>query len=126
MIFLSRFIPVWSGVIVQSVIFALLHIDKSVLTGFFALIAFFLWYKTKSIIPSMILHSLYNIHGGLVTFYNFDFVPRCKLDKVKEWFYLLSYQKNDSRNFITVIFPLLSNGITYAAKLKKNRVVKLK
>ncbi|WP_188737139.1 CPBP family intramembrane glutamic endopeptidase [Oceanobacillus neutriphilus] len=76
MIFLTRFIPVWSGVIVQAVIFALLHIDKPVLTGFFALISFFLWYKTKSIIPSMILHSLYNIHGGLVTFYNFDFVPR--------------------------------------------------
>ncbi|WP_175637231.1 CPBP family intramembrane glutamic endopeptidase [Oceanobacillus sojae] len=64
MIFLSRFIPVWSGVIVQSVIFALLHIDKPVLTGLFALIAFFLWYKTRSIIPSIILHSLYDIHGG--------------------------------------------------------------
>lgn len=75
-IFLSRFIPIWSGVIMQSVIFALLHIDKPVLVGFFALISFFLWYKTKSIIPSIILHSLYNLHGGLLTFYNFDFVPR--------------------------------------------------
>lgn len=76
MVFLSKFIPVWSSVILQSIIFGLFHIDKPVLVGFFALLSFFLWYKTKSIIPSIIFHILYNLHGGLLTFYNFDLVPR--------------------------------------------------
>ncbi|MEN1969250.1 type II CAAX endopeptidase family protein [Lentibacillus sp. N15] len=76
MVLLSRFLPVWSSVILQAVIFGLLHMQKPVLVGVFALLSLFLFYKTKSIIPSIVLHILFNLHGGLLTFYHFDFVPR--------------------------------------------------
>jgi len=75
-VFLTRFFPVWTSVILQAIIFGLLHLQKPVLTGVFALLSLFLWYKTKSIIPSIILHIVFNLHGGLLTFYNFEFVPR--------------------------------------------------
>src|SRR5699024_6338584 len=76
MVIFSRFLPVWSSAILQAIIFGLLHMQKPVLIGIFALLSLFLWYKTKSIIPSIVFHILFNIHGGLLTFYNFDFVPR--------------------------------------------------
>jgi membrane protease YdiL (CAAX protease family) len=75
-VFLSRFSPVWISVLSQAIIFGLLHSQKPVLIGIFALLSIFLWYITKSIIPSIILHIVYNLHGGLLTYYNFDFVPR--------------------------------------------------
>ncbi|WP_407058274.1 CPBP family intramembrane glutamic endopeptidase [Tigheibacillus jepli] len=76
MVVLSRFLPIWSAAILQAIIFGLLHMQKPVLVGLFAMLSLFLLYKTKSIIPSIIFHLLYDLHGGLLTFYNFDFVPR--------------------------------------------------
>ncbi|MCP8968438.1 CPBP family intramembrane glutamic endopeptidase [Ectobacillus ponti] len=75
-VFLSRWLPLWTAAILQAVIFGSLHQDSPVLDGLFALLAFFLWYRTKSILPAIIVHMLFNLHSGLLMFYNLDFVPR--------------------------------------------------
>ncbi|OOP65694.1 hypothetical protein BWZ43_24735 [Heyndrickxia oleronia] len=75
-VFLSRLFPLWICVILQAIIFGLLHMDKPLLIILFALLSFFLWFVTKSIIPSIIFHMLYNIHGGLLIYYNIDVIPR--------------------------------------------------
>ncbi|GAA0500733.1 CPBP family intramembrane metalloprotease [Salinibacillus aidingensis] len=74
--FFSKWINVWIVVILQAAIFTFNHPFSPFLAGILGLFLGILYVKTKSIIPVLICHSVWNLYSALVMNFDFWFIPR--------------------------------------------------
>ncbi|ASF38367.1 CPBP family intramembrane metalloprotease [Halobacillus halophilus] len=74
--FFSKWVNTWIAVILQMLIFTVNHPFSPFSAGVFGLLLGILYVRTKSIIPGLLLHSLWNLYSALVMNFDLWFIPR--------------------------------------------------
>ncbi|MFZ0370007.1 MAG: CPBP family intramembrane glutamic endopeptidase [Halobacillus sp.] len=74
--FFNKWVNIWVAVVLQMIIFSMNHPFSPFSAGVFGLLLGTLYVRTKSIIPGLILHSLWNLYSALIMNFDLWFIPR--------------------------------------------------
>lgn len=75
-IFFRKWMNIWIAVLLQTVLFAAMHPFSPFSACIFGLLLGILYVRTKSILPGLILHAIWNLYSALIMNFDIWFIPR--------------------------------------------------